>query len=54
MIPGELDVADFNFGAFLDFKDEDDGVAGGDALVLRLGRWLGLRLLRIGLLSLGL
>ena len=35
VIAGEADVADFNFGAFLNFEDENDGVAGGDALVLR-------------------
>ena len=29
------DVADFDLRAFVDFEDENDGVAGGDALVLR-------------------
>ena len=35
VIAGELDVADLNLGALDDFEDEDDGVAGGDAFVLR-------------------
>ena len=35
VVAGELDVADFNFRAFLNLEDEDDGVAGSDALVLR-------------------
>ncbi len=35
MIAGELNVADLDLGAFFDLEDQDDGVAGGDALVLR-------------------
>ena len=35
VIAGEADVADFDFRAFLNLEDEDNGVAGGDALVLR-------------------
>ncbi len=35
VIAGELDAPDLHLGPFLDFKDQDDGVAGGDALVLR-------------------
>src|SRR6202044_2717494 len=35
VVADKLDPADFNFGAFVNFEDEDDGVAGGDAFVLR-------------------
>ena len=35
MVSGELDSADLDFGAFLDFENENDGIAGSDALVLR-------------------
>ena len=35
VIAGEANVADFNFGAFLNLEDEDDGVAGRDAFIFR-------------------
>src|SRR5689334_17386745 len=35
MIALELDFADFDLGPFLNFENKNDGVAGGDALVLR-------------------
>ena len=35
VVAGELDVADLDLGAFVNFEDQDDRVAGGDALVLR-------------------
>src|SRR5260370_56544 len=35
VVAGELDFADLDLGAFLDLENENDGVAGSDALVLR-------------------
>src|SRR5438132_10455933 len=35
VISGELDFADLDLGTFLDLENENDGVAGSDALVLR-------------------
>ena len=35
MIAGELDMADLDLGAFFNFENENDGVAGSDSLVLR-------------------
>src|SRR6266853_2955630 len=35
VVSTELDFADLNLGAFLDLENENDGVAGGDAFVLR-------------------
>ena len=35
MIAGKIDVSDFNFRAFFDFENEDYGVAGSNAFVLR-------------------
>ena len=38
VVADKFDGADFNFGAFVNFEDEDDGVARGDAFVLRSHR----------------
>src|SRR5207248_9536195 len=35
MIPHELDFANLDFGAFLDFEHQNDRIAGSNALVLR-------------------
>src|SRR5467141_386428 len=35
VVAGELDSADLDLGAFLDFENENDGVAGSDAFVHR-------------------
>src|SRR6266436_6612890 len=35
VISGELDSADLDLGPFFDFENKNDGVAGGDALILR-------------------